>query len=185
MALVTMLLLVIAALIRTGRRIFLHKRAKLAPQAGTAWATFSMQLAGFALLALLVYIAVLASHVSEITTFYQIGHLDPWLRFEVALAVLDVPYVDLHAFLESGVRAVRRPLRWITRVKFTIVTLSCLYLGWFLLFFHLMNRPSSSFLSVPSSVRIAVRNRICRCRRIVASLPTLDHHARQCLQAPE
>jgi CubicO group peptidase (beta-lactamase class C family) len=140
MALVTMLLLVIAALIRTGRRIFLHKRAKLAPQAGTAWATFSMQLAGFALLALLIYIAVLASHVSEITTFYQIGHLDPWLRFEVALAVL-VFLTLIFAFL-SGVRAMRRPVRWITRLKFTIVALSCLYLGWFLFFFHLMGRPS-------------------------------------------
>jgi hypothetical protein len=36
----------------------------------------------------------------------------------------------------------RRPLRWITRLKFTIVALSCLYLSWFLLFFHLMSRPS-------------------------------------------
>ena len=143
MALVTMLLLVvIAALIRTWRRIFFFTSARSShlTQAGTAWATFSMQLAGFALLALLVYIAVLASHVSEITTFYQIGHLDPWLRFEVALAAL-VFLTLIFAFL-SGVRAVRRPLRWITRLKFTIVTLSCLYLGWFLLFFHLTSNPS-------------------------------------------
>jgi hypothetical protein len=139
-AVITMLLLVIAALVRTWRRLFLHKRAKLAPQPGTAWATFSMQLAGFALLALLIYIAVLVSQVSEVTNFYQIGHLDPWLRFEVVLAVI-VFITLIFAFL-SALRVMRRPLRWITRLKFTIVTLSCLYLGWFLLFFHLMARPS-------------------------------------------
>jgi CubicO group peptidase (beta-lactamase class C family) len=139
-AVITMLLLVIAALVRTWRRLFLHKRAKLAPQPGTAWATFSMQLAGFALLALLIYIAVLVSQVSEVTNFYQIGHLDPWLRFEVVLAVI-VFITLIFAFL-SALRVMRRPLRWITRLKFTIVTLSCLYLGWFLIFFHLMARPS-------------------------------------------
>jgi hypothetical protein len=135
-----MLLLVIAALVRTVRRIFWRKRAKLAPQPGTAWATFSMQLAGFAVLALLIFIAVLVSHVSEVTSFYQIGHLDPWLRIEVALAAI-VFLTLIFAFL-SGLRALRRPLRFITRLKFTIVTLSCLYLGWFLLFFHLIGRPS-------------------------------------------
>jgi hypothetical protein len=139
-AVITMLLLVVAALVRTWRRLFLHKRAKLAPQPGTAWATFSMQLAGFALLALLIYIAVLVSHVSEITNFYQLGHLDPWLRAEVALAM--IVFLTLIFAFVSALRALRRPLRFITRVKFTIVTLSCLYLGWFLLFFHLMARPS-------------------------------------------
>jgi hypothetical protein len=139
-AIVTMLLLVIAALVRTIRRIFWHKRAKLAPQPGTAWATFSMQIAGFAVLALLIYIAVVVSRVSEVTSFYQIGHLDPWLRFEVFLAVI-VFLTLIFAFL-SGLRVMRRPLRWITRLKFTIVTLSCIYLAWFVLFFHLMSSPS-------------------------------------------
>jgi CubicO group peptidase (beta-lactamase class C family) len=139
-ALGTMLLLVFAALVRTGRRIFLRKRAKLAPQPGTRWATFSMQLAGFALLALLIYIAVMASRLSEITNFYQIGHLDPWLRVEVMLAT--ILFITLVCAFLSGLRVLRHPLRWITRVKFTIVTLSCLYLGWFVLFFHLMGRPS-------------------------------------------
>ena len=95
--------------------IFLHKRAKLAPQPGTAWATFSMQLAGFAVLALLIYIAVLVSRVSEVTNFYQIGHLDPWLRVEVALAVI-VFLTLIFAFL-SSLRMLRRPLRWITKVE--------------------------------------------------------------------
>jgi hypothetical protein len=139
-ALTTMLLFVIAALVRTVRRIFWRKRAKLAPQPGTAWATFSMQLAGFALLALLIYIAIMASRLSELTNFYQIGHLDPWLRFEVVLAV--VLFVTLILAFISGLRAMRRPIRWITRLKFTIVVLSCLYLGWFLVFFRLMNSPS-------------------------------------------
>ena len=135
-----MVLLVIAALIRTIRRIFWRKRAKLARQPGTAWATFFMQVAGFAVLALLIYIAVLVSHVDEVTSFYQIGHLDLWLRFEVALAV--IAFIALIFAFLSSLRVMRRPLRWITRLKFTIVALSCIYLGWFLIFFHLMSRPS-------------------------------------------
>jgi hypothetical protein len=139
-ALGTMLLLVIAALVRTVRRIFFHKRAKLAPQPGTAWATVTMQFAAFAVLALIIYIAVLVSHLSDLNNFYQIGHLDPWLRFEVTLATL-VFLTLIFAFL-SSLRAIRRPLRVITKFKFAIVALSCVYLGWFLLFFNLIGRPS-------------------------------------------
>lgn len=138
-ALGTMMLLVIAAVIRTVRRIFFHNRVKLAPQPGTAWATFAMQLAAFAVLALGVYFAVLVSHLSEVNNFFQIGHLDPWLRFEVTLASL-VFLTLIFAFL-SSLRAIRRPLRLITKTKFAIVALSCVYLGWFLLFFHLIGRP--------------------------------------------
>ena len=139
-ALVTMLLLVIAALVRAWRRLFQYKRAKPAPQPGTAWATFSMQLAGFAVLMLLIYVVLLVSHTSQISNFYQIGHLDPWLWVEVLLAVI-VFFTLIFAFL-SSLRMLRRPLRFITRLKFTIVMLSCLYLGWFLLFFHLTSSPS-------------------------------------------
>jgi CubicO group peptidase (beta-lactamase class C family) len=139
-AVLTMLLLVIAALVRTGRRIFLHKRAKLAPQSGTVWATFAMQLAAFAVVALIVYIAVMASRLSEVTTFYQIGHLDPWLRTEVALAT--IVFLTLVVAFFTGLRAIRRPLRFITKVKFALVIFSCVYLGWFLFFFHLIGSPT-------------------------------------------
>jgi len=139
-AIATMLLLVIAALLRTARRIFLHRRAKLAPQPGTAWATAAMQVAAFATIALLAYIAGMMSRLSEITSFYQIGHLDPWLRIEVTLAI--IVFVTLIFAFFSGLRAIRRPLRLITRLKFAFVTFSCVYLGWFLLFFHLIGSPT-------------------------------------------
>ncbi|HZQ42608.1 MAG TPA: serine hydrolase domain-containing protein [Acidobacteriaceae bacterium] len=136
----TMLLLVIAALVRSFRRIFQRKRAKLAPQPGTAWATFAIQLAAFAVIALLVDIAVIVSHVSEVSSFYQIGHLDPWLRGEVALAI--IVFITLIFGFFSAVRALTRPLRMITKLKFAVVIFSCVYLGWFLLFFHLMSSPT-------------------------------------------
>jgi len=139
-AVVTMLLLVIAALVRMWRRFFLHKRVKLAPQPGTAWATHSMQVAAFAVLALLIYIAVLFSHFAEVTSFYQIGHIDPWLRFEVLLA--EIALLTLFVALVSGVRTLLRPLRWITKLKFAIVVFSCVYLGCFIVFFHLVGSPS-------------------------------------------
>jgi hypothetical protein len=139
-ALMTMLLLVIAALVRTFRRIFQRKRTKLAPQAGTAWATFAIQLAAFAVVALLIDFAVMISHVSEVSSFYQLGHLDPWLRVEVLLAV--IVFLTLVLAFFSAVRALTRPLRMITKLKFVVVIFSCVYLSWFLLFFHLMSSPT-------------------------------------------
>jgi hypothetical protein len=139
-AVVTMLLLVIAVLVRAWRRIFLHKRVKLMPQPGTAWATRSMQVAAFAVLGLLIYIAVLVSRLSEVTNFYQIGHVDPWLRVEVLFAAIVL--LTLFAALVSGVRTILRPLRWITKLKFAIVIFSCVYLGCFIVFFHLVGSPS-------------------------------------------
>jgi hypothetical protein len=135
-ALITMLLVCLAALVRLFRRIFLRKRAKLAPQPGTAWLTAPIQLAAFAVLAVLIDFAVLASHLSDVTSFFQLGHLDPWLRVEVFLATIAL-IAMFFGFL-SGLRALRRPLRAITKLKFAIVTLSCVYLGWFLLYFHLI-----------------------------------------------
>jgi CubicO group peptidase (beta-lactamase class C family) len=135
-ALITMLLLVIAVLVRGWRRIFQHKRAKIAPQPGTMWATRPMQIAGFVLVFLLIDIACVVSHVSDLSSFYQIGYLTPWLRVEVFLATLTLIAL-IFAFI-SGVNAMRRPLRLITRVKFALVTLSCIYLSWFLLYFHLI-----------------------------------------------
>jgi hypothetical protein len=99
-----------------------------------------MQLAAFAVVALIVYIAVMASRLSEVTTFYQIGHLDPWLRIEVALAT--IVFLTLVVAFFSGLRTIRRPLRFITKVKFALVIFSCVYLGWFLFFFHLIGSPT-------------------------------------------
>ncbi len=139
-ALVTMLLLVIAVLVRTWRRIFQRKRLKLAPQPGTAWATRAMQTAAFAVLILLIYIACMVGHLSEVSNFYQVGHLDPWLRVLVILAT--VALIALIAALFSSVRALSRPLRLVTKLKFAMVAFSCAYLGWFLLFFHLIASPT-------------------------------------------
>jgi CubicO group peptidase (beta-lactamase class C family) len=139
-ALLTMLLLVIAALVRTWRRIFQRRRARLAPQPGTAWATRPIQIAAFAVLALLIDLACIITHLSEITSFYQIGHLDPWLRVEVLLAA--IAFLTLLAAFISSLRALGRPLRFITKLKFAIVALSCIYLGWLLLFFRLMASPT-------------------------------------------
>jgi CubicO group peptidase (beta-lactamase class C family) len=139
-ALTTILLICIAALARTYRRIFLHRRPNLAPQPGTAWLTHPIQLAAFAVLALLIDLALIANHLSEITNFQQLGHLDPWLGVLVFLSVIAL--ITLIFAVISGFNALRRPLRLITRVKFLIATLSCLYLGWFIIYFHFIASPT-------------------------------------------
>jgi CubicO group peptidase (beta-lactamase class C family) len=140
LALITILLICIAAILRTYRRLFQHKRPKPVPQPGTAWLTWPMQLAAFAVLALGIDFVVIGNHVSDVTSFFQLGHLDPWLRVEVILAT--VALILMIFGVISGLLALRRPLRLITKLKFLIVVLSCVYLGWFLLYFHLIASPS-------------------------------------------
>jgi hypothetical protein len=36
----------------------------------------------------------------------------------------------------SGLAALTRPVRLITKTKMLLVTLACVYVGWFLIFFH-------------------------------------------------
>ena len=62
----------------------------------------------------------------------------PWfiaINLVVALAIL----FSLSAIV-SGLRAWSRDLRTITRVKFSLVALACVFLTWFSIHFHLIGQ---------------------------------------------
>jgi len=119
-------LVVLASLKRTGERIFLRKRPRPAPQPGTIWLTFGPRLAAF----------VWILFVSTITIFFMQAGDDlmpptpEWFKWftlmnwSTGFAIL----LSLFAVI-SAIRIWRRDnLRWITRVKFSLVGLSCLIL---------------------------------------------------------
>jgi hypothetical protein len=127
-ALVVLASVLLAVLIRGVRSIFLRKRPRLSPQPGTIWLTFAPRLAAlwwiFFLSALLMFFAIAGDDMLP---------PDPsWFKWFVAanwvtgLAIL----WSLFAMI-SAIRIWRRiDLRWITKVKFTLVGISCLILSW-------------------------------------------------------
>ena len=136
LALLIILAACIAPIIRVLRRIVHHRRPPLAPQRGTIWLTRPLQCASFAILIVFAYLLFLVTHFSEVTSFYQIGHLDPYLTIQNILT-----FIALLAILGgiiSAIGVLRRQLRLITKVKFALVTLSCCYFIWFFFYFHLI-----------------------------------------------
>jgi len=136
LALLAILAACIAPIIRTFRRIFQPLRPDIAPQPGTIWLTRPLQLAAFSILAVVAYLIFLVKHFGDISNFHQIGHLDNYFTVQNVLTVIAL--LAIIAGVISGIRTLRRKLRFITKLKFALVTLSCLYCSWFFLYFHLI-----------------------------------------------
>jgi CubicO group peptidase (beta-lactamase class C family) len=133
-SLLTVLLVCLAPLVRLYRRLFQRRRTTPAPQPGTRWMTFPLQLACLLSLVVVVHLGISFASLGEIADFYQIGHLD---RVFIAQNILTaIALLAIFFGLVSGLRTLRQPLRFITKVKFALVSLACLYLGWFAIFFH-------------------------------------------------
>ena len=135
-ALLTVLLVCIAPLVRLFRRIFFHNRPRIAPQPGTIWLSRPLQLASLACIAVVAYMGVLLKHTAEVTNFYQIGHLDRYFAIQNILTAIALVAIIFGGI--SGVRHLRLPLRFITKLKFATVTLSLLFAFWFFLHFNFL-----------------------------------------------
>jgi len=122
-------LVVLATIMRTGRRIFLRKRLRPAPQPGTRWLPFVSKLAAWVWVALVggifIFFAAAGDDINPPTPGW-----DKWfylMNFVTALAL----FLSLFAVI-SGIRVWRRgDLRKITKVKFSLVAIACLILSWF------------------------------------------------------
>ncbi|HEY1897733.1 MAG TPA: serine hydrolase [Terracidiphilus sp.] len=129
-------LVLLATLIRLGRRIFLRRRPKLVPQQGTLWLTFFPRSAAilWTLFAgsLTVFFMVKGDDLMPPTPeWYQWFTVINWVTgFALLLSLFGVV---------SGIRIWWRPhTRWITRVKFTLVAVACTILSWCAVHYHLI-----------------------------------------------
>lgn len=129
-------LVVLATLIRLGRRIFFRKRPKLQPQPGTIWLTFGPRSAAFLWIAFLCALAgVVAAQGPD-----ALPPTPAWFRWFVAMNWVTGVCIFFSIF--AVIRAVRiwfrDDLRWITRIKFTLVGIACALLSWFSYFYRLI-----------------------------------------------
>ncbi|HWA94075.1 MAG TPA: serine hydrolase [Terracidiphilus sp.] len=130
------LLVVFAFLLRLGRRIFLRGRPRWQPQPGTAYLTFSLKSAS------LFWLLILGSMFGY---FAKAGdNLMPptadWFKWFMLLnAVTAIALLfSLFAVFAAIRIALRSDLRWITKLKFSLVALACIVLSWFAMHWHII-----------------------------------------------
>jgi CubicO group peptidase (beta-lactamase class C family) len=129
-------LLVLATLFRLGRRILFSKRERLEPREGTLRLTFGPRFAAFAWCILLGTIAVFI-----IANGDDLMPPTPnWFKWFVLMnwATGGALFFSFFAVL-AGIRVWwRSPLRWISKVKFSLAALACLLLSWIAIYWHLI-----------------------------------------------
>ncbi len=129
-------LVVIATILRMGKRIFLRKRPRPAAQPGTRWLPFVSKLAAWVwvgmLLTIFIFFAIKGDDLNPPTPAW-----DKWL-YLVNMVTAFALLLSLFAVI-SGVRVWSRSgLRTITRIKFSLVALACLILSWFAIHWNII-----------------------------------------------
>ncbi len=129
-------LVVAASLLRTGRRIFLRRRSRLTPQPGTIWIPFLPRCAAFVWLILLGSVAGFMISQSD----DLMPPTPDWFRwFEVVNWVTVVAMMFSLFAVASALRIWwRGELRFITKLKFSLYGIACIFLSWFAVHWHIL-----------------------------------------------
>jgi hypothetical protein len=122
-------MVIAASLSRLGRRIFLRKRPKPAPQTGTRWLPLASQVAAW------IWVTMFAT----IFIFFAANGDDlmpptpAWDKYLYLINGVTALTLVLSVFaIISGIRVWwRTDLRSITKVKYSLVALACAVLCWF------------------------------------------------------
>ena len=130
------LLVVLATLIRLGRRVLFARRTDLQPQPGTRWLTLAPRLAAFAWILVIVYVVVLF----VVMTRSPIPPTSATDKYFVICNLLTGVAIFFSIFaLISGIRIWGRgDLRRISQLKFSLVALACIFLTWFSIHWNLI-----------------------------------------------
>jgi hypothetical protein len=135
-SLLILLSVVMASLIRLGRRLFFRNRLPLKPQPGTEWLTIGPRLAAFFWIIVTIWLVALSVHLQNeaLPSFPVIQRYFSLINWFSVLAVL----FSIFALL-AGIRVWRRTdLRVISRVKFSLVAAACVFLTWYSIHWNLI-----------------------------------------------
>jgi len=131
-----LLLVVGASLARLGRRLFLRNRAVLKPQPGTLWITFGPRLAAFTWIIVCIWLVAMATALQSdaLPSFPIIQRYFALITWFAVLAALFSIFA-----LVAGIRIwTRADVRYISRVKFSLVALACVFLTWYSIHWNLI-----------------------------------------------
>ena len=136
-SLAVLLLVVLAPLIRLGRRVFLRRRPRPSPQPGTRWLPLTTQVAAGLWVLLLIAIGIIS------VVFGGDDAMPPtsaWDKYFVLVNIVTVLAIGFSlAAVSSAIRIWRDTgLRKISMLKYSVVAIACLFLFWFSLHWHLL-----------------------------------------------
>jgi CubicO group peptidase (beta-lactamase class C family) len=127
---------VLASLLRFGRGLFFRHRPRFSPQPGTLWLSLGPRLAAFTWIIVGICIAVLMNHLqNEALPHFPVIERDFYLItwFSVLAAFFSI------FALFAGIRIwMRSDVRLISRIKFSLVALACLFLTWYSIHWNLL-----------------------------------------------
>jgi CubicO group peptidase (beta-lactamase class C family) len=135
-SLLILALVILASLLRIGRRLFFRKRPRLAPQPGTIWLTAAPRIAAFAWLILLGTIGGYFTSAGD----DLLPPTPSWFVWFEAMNVATGLAILLSIFAVVSALRIwsRAELRSITKVKFALVGLACVFLSWFAVHWNLI-----------------------------------------------
>lgn len=133
---VIFLFVVIARLIRIGRRLLFRSRPGFQPQPGTIRLGVGPTLSSFLWVAVGIYVGLLTRHLQNdaLPSFPAVERYFWYINTFSILAVL----FSIFALI-SGIRIwTRADLREITKVKFSLVALACVFVTWYAIHWNLI-----------------------------------------------
>jgi CubicO group peptidase (beta-lactamase class C family) len=133
---VILLLPAVASLVRFVRRRTFRRRPRLQPQPGTLYLTAGPRCACFAWLIVVGIAGAIVAHFTSDTALAPTSAFDKYFVIQNFFASLAIFFSALA--LLSGIAIWFRKVRLITRVKFSLVALSCLFLTFFALHWHIL-----------------------------------------------
>ncbi len=131
-----LLFVVLASLVRFGRKLFFGSRPPLKPQPGTVWITIGPRLAAFTWIIVAIWLVALAGNLqnSDLPSFNVIVRYFWLINWFSVLAVI----FSIFALI-AGIRIWRRAdTRFISRLKFSLVALACVFLAWYSIHWNLI-----------------------------------------------
>jgi len=135
-SLAILILVIMASLVRLGRRIIMPKRPAFKPQPGTLGLTLAPRLSAIAWIALAIGTAVLMSRLENESMLpsHDVDKYFVMMNLVTGLAI----FFSLFAVV-AGLFAWRRSeIRFISKLKYSLIAFACLFLTWFSVHWHLI-----------------------------------------------
>jgi CubicO group peptidase (beta-lactamase class C family) len=136
-SLAVLILVVLAPLLRLGRKLILRRRPPLAPQPGTHWLPLTTQVAAGLWVVLLVTLGICLSVLGGEDAMPPTS---AWDKYFVLLNIVTAVAIAFSlAPVVSAIRIWRHTtLRKISMLKYSLVALACLMLCWFAIHWHIL-----------------------------------------------
>lgn len=129
-------LVVLASLVRLFRRLFFRRRPRFSPQPGTVWISFGPRLAAFLWVVVAICMVLLLKALQD-ESLPQFPVIERYFYLITGFSIL-AAIVSIPALL-AGVRIwMRSDVRTISRVKFLLVALACVFLTWYSIHWNLI-----------------------------------------------